>query len=80
MAEKIFTVDPTGTTGTPQSYTVKEYPRDFYTLNNIKCFDNTGDTVVDLANKTANIKVSAGETVACTFFNRWASYLNGKLP
>jgi hypothetical protein len=69
-AEKSFSVNPNDGIN-PTIYSIREKFNQFYSLRDIKCYDHTGDTSVDLVKATANIKVSVGEIVACTFWNYW---------
>ena len=48
-------------------YAVSENTAKGYRLSSISCTD--GDSTTSVANRTANIKVGAGEKVRCTFVN-----------
>jgi uncharacterized repeat protein (TIGR01451 family) len=50
-----------------QPYAVSENTAKGYRLSSISCTD--GDSTTSVANRTANIKVAAGEKVRCTFVN-----------
>ena len=52
----------------PGKYSVSEIVPTGWDLTNISCGNDT-DSTVDITNKTANINVSANETVRCVFTN-----------
>jgi hypothetical protein len=53
----------------PGSYSITEAIVPGWDLTLIQCFDPTGDTVEDLAARTATINLVAGENVTCIFTN-----------
>lgn len=53
----------------PGSYSVTELVPAGWALSSIVCTDTTSDTVVNLGAQTANIVVSAGDFIRCTFTN-----------
>jgi hypothetical protein len=55
----------------PGTYTVTELgPPTGWQFTDLVCADPDGGTTVDLATRTANIDLDAGETVTCTFTNK----------
>lgn len=51
------------------TYTVTEAAVPGWDLTDMRCSDPTGDSHVDLAQRTATIEVGEGELVVCTFVN-----------
>lgn len=54
---------------TPGSYSVSENVTAGFTLTGLACSDPDGGSSTDLASRTANIDLDAGENIVCTFTN-----------
>ena len=60
----------------PGTYTVTETEQDDWSLSELECEDPSGDSTTFVGERRASIVLAAGETVTCTFTNRF----EGQLP